>query len=192
MLPLVPCHDIIMILTPLPVLCSIADILRNVLCKFESNLTDGSGDIPIFTCPLFFWSDKHLQWYQCPLHRVQHLICLPHLSFVQPPSMCHSPHDWNVADWMHEFRLFKCQFDTWFQLCKIKAEECLDYLLCILGKDGYAAMDHWVPTDEAHKWDSEKFLDYLESTLDDEISPKSEYMSLKISRRGLTNQLMNL
>ena len=34
---------------------------------------------------------------------------------------------------------------------KIKAEEYLDYLLCILGKEGYATMDCWVPPDEAHK-----------------------------------------
>ena len=73
---------------------------------------------------------------------------------------------------MYEFRLFKCQLDTWFWLCKIKGEECLDYLLCILGKEGYAAIDCWVLPDEAHKWDLEKFFDYLESTLDDEISPE--------------------
>ena len=87
------------------------------------------------------------------------------------PVLCEAPinvplptYDWNAADQMHEFRLFKCQLDTWFQLPKIKAEECLDYLLCILGKEGNAAMDHWVPPDEAHKWNPEKFLDYLEST----------------------------
>ena len=60
-------------------------------------------------------------------------------------------YDWNKADQMHEFRLFKFQLDTWFWLHKIKAEECLDYLLCILGKEGYVAMDCWVPTDEAQK-----------------------------------------
>ena len=101
-------------------------------------------------------------------------------------------YDWNVADQMHEFRLFKCQLDTWIQLHKIKAEEHLDYLLCILGKEGYTVMDHWVPPDETHKWDLEKFLNYLEGSLDDEISPKIEYMSLRISRRGLMNQSMNL
>ena len=26
----------------------------------------------------------------------------------------------NVPDQMHEFRLFKCHLDPWFQLCKIK------------------------------------------------------------------------
>ena len=72
---------------------------------------------------------------------------------------------------MREYCLFKCQLETWFRLCKIKAEECLDYLLCILAKEGYAAMDCWVPPDEGHKQDPEKFLDYIESTLDDEISP---------------------
>ena len=81
-------------------------------------------------------------------------------------------YDWNAHDQMHEFSLFKYQLDTWFWLLKIKAEECLDYLLCILGKEGYAARDHWVPTDEAHKQDLQKFLSYLESTLDDEIFPQ--------------------
>ena len=95
------------------------------------------------------------------------------------PVICQAPinvplptYDWIMANQMSKFRLFKCQLGTWFWLCKIKAEEHLDYLLCILGKKGYATMDHWVPTDEAHKWDPEKFLNYLESTLDDEISPQ--------------------
>ena len=52
---------------------------------------------------------------------------------------------------------------------KITSDE-VDYLLSILGKEGYAAMDHWMTTDPADKYDSGKFLDYLESTLDDEIS----------------------
>ena len=47
----------------------------------------------------------------------------------------------------------------------------VDYLLSILGKEGYDAMDHWMPTDPADKNDAGKFFDYLESTLDDEISP---------------------
>ena len=33
-------------------------------------------------------------------------------------------------------------------------------------------MDRWVPADEAHKNDPVKFLDYIESILDDEISPQ--------------------
>ena len=60
-------------------------------------------------------------------------------------------YDWNVADQMQEFCLFKCQLETWFWLCKIKAEEYLDYLLCILGKEGYVAMDLWVLLHEGHK-----------------------------------------
>ena len=47
----------------------------------------------------------------------------------------------------------------------------VDYLFSILGKEGYAAMDHWMPTDPADKNYAGKFLDYLESILDDEISP---------------------
>ena len=59
------------------------------------------------------------------------------------PVICQTPlnvplptYDWNVPDQMHEFRLFKCQLDTCFWLYKIKAEECLDYQLCIPGKEG--------------------------------------------------------
>ena len=33
------------------------------------------------------------------------------------------------------------------------------------------ARDHWVLLDEGHKLNPEKFLDYIKSTLDDEISP---------------------
>ena len=80
-------------------------------------------------------------------------------------------YDWAVSDQMWEFCLFKCELETWTHICKIKAEEKLDYLLCILGKEDYAAMDRWVPADEAHKNNPKKFLDYIESMLDDEISP---------------------
>ena len=71
--------------------------------------------------------------------------------YQAPINLSLPTYDWNAPDQMHEFRLFKCQLDTWFWLHKIKAVECLDYLLCILGKEGYAAMGCWVPTDEAHK-----------------------------------------
>ena len=69
---------------------------------------------------------------------------------------------------MHQ--IFKHQFTSWKKICQIMSDE-VDYLLSILGKEGYAAMDCWMPTDPADKNDAGKFLDYLESTLDDEISP---------------------
>ena len=80
-------------------------------------------------------------------------------------------YNWAASNQMQEFCLFKCQLETWTWICKIKAEEKLDYLLCILGREGYATMDRWVSADETHKNDSMKFLDYIGSTLDDEISP---------------------
>ena len=40
-------------------------------------------------------------------------------------------------------------------------------------------MDCWVPTDEADKHDPEKFLNYLGSTLDDEISPQVQVYELE-------------
>ena len=47
----------------------------------------------------------------------------------------------------------------------------VDNLLSILGMKGHAAMDCWIPTDPTDKDDAGRFLDYLESTLDDEIYP---------------------
>ena len=47
----------------------------------------------------------------------------------------------------------------------------VDYLLSILGKEGYAVMDCWMPTGPVHKNDAGKLPDYLECTLDHEISP---------------------
>ena len=107
------------------------------------------------------------------------------------PLLCQAPvnvplltYNQNAADHMWEFWLFKCQLDTWFWLHKIKAEECLDYLLCILGKEGYTVMDHWVPPDEVQKQDLERFLDYFESTLDDEISPWVHSYELEDVKKG--------
>ena len=74
---------------------------------------------------------------------------------------------------MGKFHLFKCQLETWTWIHKIKAKEKLDYLLCILGKEGYATMDRWVLADEAHKNNPKKFVDYIDSTLDDKISHES-------------------
>ena len=55
----------------------------------------------------------------------------------------------------------------------------MDYLLSILSMEGYAAMDCWMPTDPADKNDAGKFLDYLESTLDDVISPNVRVCELE-------------
>ena len=50
---LLPCCDVIMTLTQLQMLHIIADTPRKELCKFESDLTDGFGDIDIFVTPMF-------------------------------------------------------------------------------------------------------------------------------------------
>ena len=93
--------------------------------------------------------------------------------------------NWAASDQMWKFCLFKCQLKTWTRIHKIKAEEKPDYLLCILGKEGYATMDRWVPADEAHKNDPVKFLYYVESMLDDEISPQVHVYKLEdITKRS--------
>ena len=94
-------------------------------------------------------------------------------------------YNWAASDQMQEFCLFQCQLETWTRICKIKAEEKLDNLLCILGKEGYAAMDRWVPGDEVHKNDPVKFLDYIESMLDNKISPQVHVYELEdITKRS--------
>ena len=90
---------------------------------------------------------------------------------VQAPTNVPLPtYDWNAPDQMQEFQLFKHQFTSWEKIYQIMSNE-VNYLLSILGEEGYAPMDHWMPTDPTEKNDSRKFLKYLESTLDDEISP---------------------
>ena len=113
----------------------------------------------------------------------EHVICKAKIR-VPPPT-----YDWNVPDQMCEF---KCHLDTWFWLHRIKAEECLDYLLCILGKEGFSAMDHWVqlmnPTNEIQR----SSLIILRVPWMMIFTPKCAYMNLRISRRGLMNQSTNL
>ena len=125
-----------------------------------------------FLCPhVLIWITTYMYNMSVPTSCASMPATSAPINCQAPISVPLPTYDWNVADQMHKFRLFKCQLDTWFWLHKVKPEECLDYLLCILGKEGYAAMDHWFPTDEANKHDPEKFLNYLKSTLDDEISP---------------------
>ena len=61
---------------------------------------------------------------------------------VQTPVNVHlQTYDWNVSDQKCELRLY-LGYD-W----KMKDSEHLDYILVILRKDGYAAVDHLVPVD---------------------------------------------
>ena len=55
----------------------------------------------------------------------------------------------------------------------------MDYLLSTLRKEGYAAMDGWMPTDPANKNYAGKFIDYIDSTLDDEICPHIRVFELE-------------
>ena len=109
----------------------------------------------------------------------------PPMAYQAPVPVPLPMYNWAASDQVQELCLFKCQLETWTRICKIKAEEKLDYLPCILGKEGYATMDRWIPTDEAHKNDPMMFLDYIESTLDDEISPRVHVYKLEdITKRS--------
>ena len=60
------------------------------------------------------------------------------------------------------FTFWSTNSSSWKKICQITSDE-VDYLLSILGKKSYAAMDHWMPTDPSDKNDAGKFLDYLET-----------------------------
>ena len=110
---------------------------------------------------------------------------MPPMAYQAPVPVQLLTYNWAASDQMWEFCLFKCQLETWTHIGKIKAEEKLDFLLCILGKEGSATMDRWIPADEAHKNDPKKFLDYIKSTLDDEISPQVHVYELEdITKRS--------
>ena len=51
-------------------------------------------------------------------------------------------------------------------------------------------MDHWMLIDPADKNDAGKFLDYLESTLDDEISPHVRVYELEDVKKR-TDQMID-
>ena len=110
---------------------------------------------------------------------------MPPMAYQAPVPVPLPTYNWAASNQMWEFCLFKCQLETWTCNHKIKAEEKLDYLLSILGKEGYAILDRWVQADEAHKNDPTKFLDYTESMLDDKISPQVHVYKLEdITKRS--------
>ena len=92
------------------------------------------------------------------------------MAYQMPVPVPLPTYNWATSDQMREFCLFKCQFETLTHICKIKAEEKLDTCSASWA-EGYATMDRWVPADEEHKNYPMNFLDYIESMLDDEISP---------------------
>ena len=55
----------------------------------------------------------------------------------------------------------------------------VEYLLSTLHKEGYASMVCWMPNDPADRNDAGKLLDYLESSLNDEISPHVKVYELE-------------
>ena len=55
-------------------------------------------------------------------------------------------YDWHSRYKMREFSLFNRQLESWFRIRHVKDEEKLDLVLALLGKEGFAAMGRWTPT----------------------------------------------
>ena len=112
-----------------------------------------------------------------PLESGSGIVVQAPINVPLPTYDCYAP------DQMWEFQLFKHQFTSWKEICQIMSDE-VDYLLSILGKEGYAAMNHWMLTDPTDKNDVGRFQDYLEITLMMRYLPVLESMSRKMSRQG--------
>ena len=169
-MPLASCHDVTMILMLMPVHLSIADTFRKGMCNFEVNPGNGSRVIAIFI-PVPQFHTTVTNSYECSqcLHHQNLALVLELLFRLQWMCPC-----WPVIG-MYQIRCenFDCSSINptfWKKICQTISVE-VDYLLSILGKEGYAAMDCWMSTDPADKNYAGKFLDYLKNTLDDEISP---------------------
>ena len=167
---LAPCCDATMKPTPMPLHCSIADTLRKLLCKFQVNLTNGSKVAATFV-PQSLAVVRRIDTYE-------HSLCLYYqdlalvLELLFRPIKCAPANLWLECTRSNE-RVLTIQASIYIMeedpARSLPGE--MNYLLFILGKEGYAAMDHWILTNPTDKNYAEKFLDYLESILDDEISP---------------------
>ena len=175
----------------------VGHILGYTASKFDVNQTNSSWDGAIFVPPPPVAVQTH-----CQNVYLFWSVCFTRCATNGQPwtSSCTTPYIQLGCQWPDaRGSLFKCQLETWTRICKIKAEEKLDYLLCILGKEGYATMDRWVPADEMHKNDPAKFWDYIESTLDEKISPQVHVYELEDITKGsdksideLVNQICQL
>ena len=52
-------------------------------------------------------------------------------------------YDWNVSDKIYEIHLFSQQLQILIKLHNIRETGRLLYVLMIIGKEGYVAMEHW-------------------------------------------------
>lgn len=80
--------------------------------------------------------------------------------------------DWSAKDRLREIRLFRCQLEDWFEDNAVAEDKQMRKTLQILGKEGYAAKDRWVPADVEDKEDYKKFLDYLKGIVDTEVTAR--------------------
>ena len=166
---------------------------KKIVSKHQDILTNGSIDITIFVSSCFsdLDSNKHLQQCLCLLCKFQHLLHL-NLSFIKPPSMCHSQHmtemwltrcvslDCSSPSLILGFSFTRSRLrNTWTTYCASWARKVMQ-----LWTVGSQLMK---PTNEIQRNSSI----ILRAAWNMRSPPEFGYMSLRISRRGLTNQLMN-
>ena len=129
----------------------------------------------------------------CPYVYLFQSICFTRYTTHGLPgaSSCTTPYI-QLGQWP-DARVLPIQVPAWDLDLNLQDQgwEKLEYLHCILHKEGYATMDRWVPADEVHKNDPVKFLDYIESMLDDTISPWVCVYELEDIAKSLMNPLMS-
>ena len=133
-----------------------------IVSKFGVNQTNGSQDKAIFVSPPPVAVQTHC-------HNVNLLICFTRHATHDLPgtSSCTTSYIQLGCQWP-DAKVLPIQVPAWDLDPNLQDQGWGKTWLsvCILGKEGYAAMDRWVPAGEVHKNDPAKFLDYIESMLD--------------------------
>ena len=153
-------------------------------------------EISSFLCSphmcLIWKSHKHLQQCLCLLHLHQCLLHLP-LSVVKPPSVCHSPH--MTGMWPTRCMSSDCSSASLILGSDFTRSRLRNAWTTYSASWARKVMQPWTTGFPQMKLTSviwRNSSNTLRAPWMMRSLPESEYTSLKISRRGLMNQLMNL
>ena len=137
-------------------------------------------------------SYKHLQQCLYQLCQLQNLLHL-NLSFIKPPSMCHSPHMTGMC--LTRCASLDCSSASLILGSSFTRSRLRNAWTTYSASWARKVMQLWTigsqvmkPTNEIWRYSSI----ILRVPWMMRSAPEFEYMRLKISRRGLTNQLTNL
>ena len=163
------------------------------MSKNQVILIDGSRNITIFIppCCAALVSYKHLQQCLCLLHQLQHLLHL-NMSFIKPLSVCHFPHMTGMC--LTRCASLDCSSASLILGSGFARSRLRNTWTTYSASWARKVMQLWTVGSQLMKptnmiWRNSSII--LRAPWMMISPPEFEYMSLKISRRGLTNQLTN-